>query len=171
VGLRAERRPRGNWLSETIGPWDRRQRSCLGDSQGPFNLCRYAKRDLHFALRIIIGMSARRKANPQKSATTYPQRTTAFAEYRRRTGEWPVLSIALYAGRLLLMLAGISFLFWYGRIHSTTFTRTTLYFLLATLPVALGWSVAESLAWNHDLRRKGLLSGQMIMGVRQMPPE
>jgi hypothetical protein len=127
--------------------------------------------DLQSGVRIIIGMTARRKANSQKSATTYPQRTTAFAEYRRRTGEWPVLSIALYVGRMLLMLAGISFLFWYGRSHSDAFTRTTLYFVLATLPVALGWSVGESLAWNHDLRRKGLLSGQAIMGVRQMPPE
>jgi hypothetical protein len=122
-------------------------------------------------LRIIIGMSARRKPNHQKPSTTYPQRTSAFSAYRRRTGEWPALSIALYVGRLLLMLVGISFLFWYGRSHGSTVTRTMLYFVLATLPVALLWSIAESFAWNHDLRRKGLLSGQMIMGVRQMPPE
>ncbi len=69
------------------------------------------------------------------------------------------------------MLAGISFLFWYGRNHSETQVRTTIYFVLITLPVALAWSVAESVAWNRDLRSKGLIPPRTILGVRQFPPE
>ena len=114
---------------------------------------------------------ARPNPNPRNTAQTFPKRSLVFAEYKRRTGAWPVLSMALYFGRFVLMLAGVSFLFWYGRSHAESQVRTTIYFLLATLPVALAWSVTESVAWNRDLRRQGLIPPRTILGVRQLPPE
>lgn len=153
-----------------INSWDAPVTSPLGAQVGlaDFSLCIGAGWTV---LRIIVSMSAPRKADFSKSGTTFPQRSTVFAEYRRRTGTWPVLSMGLYAGRLILMFVAISFLFWYGRSHPATLSRTAIYFFLATLPVAFAWSIAESVAWNYDLRRKGLIPPQTILGVRQLPPE
>ena len=94
-----------------------------------------------------------------------------FSEYRRRTGSWPTLSLSIYIGRIVLMIAAIAILFWYGRNHPDNLSRTTIYFFLATLPLALASIVAETLAWNYDLRRKGLIAKGAIFAVRQMPPE
>jgi cytochrome bd-type quinol oxidase subunit 1 len=82
-----------------------------------------------------------------------------------------VLSLSLYIGRIVLMIAVIAIVAWYGRNHPDNLSRTTLYFFLATLPLALASIVAETLAWNYDLRRKGLIAKGAIFPVRQMPPE
>jgi hypothetical protein len=116
-------------------------------------------------------VSARPNKSSKSSAKTFRQRSNAFSEYRRRTGSWPALSTALYGGRFVLMLAGITFLFWYGRSHPDTLVRTTTYFLLGTLPVVIAWTVAETAVWNYDLRRKRLIPRGTILGVRQLPPE
>ena len=69
------------------------------------------------------------------------------------------------------MMAAIIFLFWYNQKHSDELMKTMAYFLIATLPVAILWTVAETVAWNYDLRRKGLISKGTVYGVRQLPPE
>jgi hypothetical protein len=112
---------------------------------------------------------------PQSSRNSrdraYGQRSNVFSEYRRRTGSWPVLSISLYAGRFVFMLAAVSFLFWYSQSHGNSLPRTMIYFLLGTLPIVVAWTITETIAWNHDLRRKGLISKGTIFAVRQLPPE
>jgi cation transport ATPase len=79
--------------------------------------------------------------------------------------------MALYIGRYALMLAGVAFLLWYSKSHTEEAGKTTIYFVLCTLPIALAWTVAETIAWNRDLRRGGLINKGTVLGVRQLPPE
>jgi hypothetical protein len=69
------------------------------------------------------------------------------------------------------MIAAIAVAVWYGRNHPDNLLRTTIYLFLATLPLALASIVAETLAWNYDLRRTGLIAKGAIFPVRQLPPE
>jgi hypothetical protein len=108
---------------------------------------------------------------PPRPNNTSNRSFGVFSEYRRRTGSWPTLSLCLYIGRIALMIAAIAIVVLYGRNHPDNLSRTTIYFFLATLPLALASIVAETFAWNYDLRRKGLITKGAIFAVRQMPPE
>jgi hypothetical protein len=49
---------------------------------------------------------------PRKTVVDVRTRSTAFREFKSLTGGWPVLSIAFYAGRYVLMAVLMSVLFW-----------------------------------------------------------
>ena len=112
-----------------------------------------------------------RQSRRNSRARAHGRRSNVFSEYRRRTGSWPLLSLSLYAGRFVFMLAVVGFLFWYNQSHGDSLQRTMIYFLIGTLPIVVAWSIAETMAWNHDLRRKGLIAKGTIFAVRQLPPE
>lgn len=109
------------------------------------------------------------KSDRRSSIEELSSRNAVFREYKRRTGNWPVLSMAAYFGRFVLMLAAISFLFWYGRLHPANVNRITIYFFAAFLAGIFIWNVLESLAWNYDLRRKKLTEPGSFLSPRQMP--
>lgn len=79
--------------------------------------------------------------------------------------------MGLYFGRIALMIAAIAIVLFYGQSHPDNVARTTIYFFLATLPVALVSIIAETYAWNYDLRRAGLIAKGEIFPVRQLPPD
>jgi hypothetical protein len=106
---------------------------------------------------------------PGKTILNVRKRSAAFKTYKCLTGVWPVLTAALYAGRFLLMFILISALFWYGRQHSSNVNRVTLYALVGFLPVIFVWNILETLAWNYDLRRKGLIPRGTYLGLTQIP--
>jgi hypothetical protein len=106
---------------------------------------------------------------PQKTVIDVRTRKAAFREFKCLTGQWPVLSAALYVGRFVLMFVLISILFWYGRLHAENVNRVTMYALIGFLPVIFIWNILETLAWNHELRRKNLISRGMYLGLTQLP--
>lgn len=97
------------------------------------------------------------------------KRSAAFRTYKCLTGVWPALTTALYAGRYALVAGLIAALLWYGRMHAAKANRVTFYALLAFLPVIFVWNVLETLAWNYDLRRKGLIPRGTYLGLTQIP--
>jgi len=42
--------------------------------------------------------------------------------------------------------------------------------LAVMLPIVFLWFLVERIAWNHDLRRKGIASNSEIWGIDQFPP-
>lgn len=106
---------------------------------------------------------------PGKTILDVRKRSAAFRTYKCLTGIWPVLTAALYAGRYVLMLTLFSVLFWYGRHHTANVNRVTLYALVGFLPVIFVWNILETLAWNYELRRKGLIPRGTYLGLTQIP--
>jgi hypothetical protein len=106
---------------------------------------------------------------PRKTVVDLRTRSAAFREFKCMTGDWPVLSAGLYAGRFLFALLLISILFWYGRQHAGEVNRVGLYTLLGSLPVIFVWNIVETLVWNHELRRRALISRGMYVGLTQLP--
>lgn len=98
-------------------------------------------------------------------------RAAAFKEYKQRTGAWPVPSMALYAGRFVLIFAAISVMFWYGRLHAGSTSQITLKVLLIAPLCIFLWTALEVVAWNYDLRRKQLTSRGMFLTLKQFPGE
>lgn len=97
------------------------------------------------------------------------KRRVAFHHYKCITGIWPLLTVACYVGRFLLLLGLIAFLVWYGGQHSASPNRVTLYALIGFVPVIFVWNVLETLAWNFELRRKGLIGQGIYLGLTQIP--
>lgn len=109
---------------------------------------------------------------PQRRAVlNVNDRMTAFKEYKRRTGVWPVFSVVLHVARFVLMFAAVSFLFWYGRRPGASVNQITLGFLLVSLPAILLWTLLESVIWNYELRRKQLTSRGTFLTIKQFPGE
>ncbi len=98
-------------------------------------------------------------------------RLTAFKEFKRRTGAWPVFSIVLHVARYVVMLGIISVLFWYGRQHPGESGRTMFAFLVVAPLFILLWTLIESVVWNYELRRKQLTSRGTFLTVKQFPGE
>jgi hypothetical protein len=109
--------------------------------------------------------------HPPKKLTirSLPSQNAAFKEYKQRTGEWPVLSIAVYAARFILMFAAISFIFWYGQAHAESNKKVAIGFLLLALPGIFLWTALETVVWNYDLRRKQLTSPGTYLTTKQFP--
>lgn len=103
------------------------------------------------------------------SVVDIPKRGEIYRRFKALTGTWPVYSVVFYAGRFVLMLGIISFLFWYGHFHSTEANRITLYALIGMLPVIFLWNVLEIFVWNYELRRRGLIAGRTYLSLRQIP--
>lgn len=96
------------------------------------------------------------------------KRSAAFRTYKCLTGVWPALTAALYAGRYLLVVSIISALL-YDRQHSPGINRVTFYALAGFLPMIFIWNIFETLAWNYDLRRKGLIPRGTYLSLTQIP--
>lgn len=106
---------------------------------------------------------------PGKIILNVRKRSAAFRNYKCLTGVWPALTAALYAARYLLWAGLVAFLLWYGRQHHANVNRVTFYALVGFLPVIFVWNVLETLAWNYDLRRKGLIPRGTYLGLTQIP--
>ena len=106
---------------------------------------------------------------PRRTVVDVRTRSAAFREFKSLTGGWPVLSIAFYAGRYVLMAVLMSVLLWYGRQHSENVNRVTLYALIGFLPVIFVWNILETLVWNRELRRRNLISRGTYLRLTQLP--
>jgi hypothetical protein len=92
-----------------------------------------------------------------------------WRRFRKATGTWPVISIVAYVGRFFLIVAGVILAIWYGALHDLTKGRSFLLFLAVLVPVILVWFVVENVAWNYELRHKGISSSSDIWKVSQFP--
>jgi Ca2+/Na+ antiporter len=73
--------------------------------------------------------------------------------YKRQTGEWPFLSIALYLLDLVLLCAGMAFLIWFSVNHHWSKMRLALIALLLLFPFVLFWSWLEDRIRLTEIRR------------------
>jgi hypothetical protein len=97
------------------------------------------------------------------------KRRVAFHHYKCIAGMWPLLTAGLYVGRFLLMLGLVAFLVWYGYRHGASANRVSLYALIGFIPLIFVWNILETLAWNFELRRKGLIGQGIYLGLTQIP--
>jgi hypothetical protein len=118
---------------------------------------------------IMSPMSRSSRTSQRGSVRNITSQNAAFKEYRQRTGAWPVLSIAVYAARFVLMFAAISFVFWYGQLHAESNKKVAIGFLLLALPGIFLWTALETFVWNYDLRRKQLTSPGTYLTTKQFP--
>jgi hypothetical protein len=96
-------------------------------------------------------------------------RMAAIKEFKRRTGSWPIFSVAMQVGRYALMLAIIGLVFWYGRQHPESPGQAMLAFLVAAPLFILLWTVLESVVWNYELRARRLTDRGTFLTVKQFP--
>lgn len=92
-----------------------------------------------------------------------------WREFNKVTRSWPVLSIAAYAMRFVIMIGGVVFALWYAIHHDLTKGQGALIGLVVSLPALFGWFLVERAAWNHNLRQRGISSPQEIWSVTQFP--
>jgi hypothetical protein len=93
-----------------------------------------------------------------------------WRQFRRATGIWPVLSVATFLTRFLIMIAGVVAALWYGVArHGWTRGQYYLTSFAVLIPTLFFWFILERIAWNHDLRSKGVASDSDIWGVDQFP--
>ena len=92
-----------------------------------------------------------------RPARTFRSHAAVWRRLKNHTGGWPVLSIATYALRFILLLAGLVTIVWYGDvIHGWTRHQTGLALALTLAPIVFICLVIERMAWNHDLRKAGV---------------
>src|SRR5579872_1060486 len=100
--------------------------------------------------------------DPTYSARTLFSGVRVHAENWRRfhkaAGTWPVISIATYLLRFLLIVTAVVLGIWYQVHRDLTKGQGLLFYLAVVLPVIFIWFIVEQLAWNHDLRQKGISS-------------
>jgi hypothetical protein len=94
-----------------------------------------------------------------------------WRRFEKATGVWPVLSIAAYATRYFLMIVGVSCAVWYAERRNLTKGQGLLVCLAALVPVLFGLFILERVAWNHELRQKGISSDRDVWSVSQFPQE
>jgi len=89
-----------------------------------------------------------------------------WRRFQRATKPLPVLSILTFLTRFLIMIAGVVTALWYGVArHGWTEGHYYLISLAVMLPIVFLWFLVERIAWNHDLRRKGIASNSDIWGL------
>jgi hypothetical protein len=93
-----------------------------------------------------------------------------WRHFRRATRTWPVLSIVTFLMRFLILIAGLVAALWYG-VARNGWTRDQYYLISGgvLIPILFFWFILERMAWNHDLRRKGIASDSDVWGVDQFP--
>jgi membrane protein YdbS with pleckstrin-like domain len=92
-----------------------------------------------------------------------------WRQFKKVTNTWPVLSIATFLIRFLIMIAGVIVALWYSEHHDWSRDGTFLICLAVGIPVIFLWFLLERVAWNHDLRQKGIASESDVWGVTQFP--
>lgn len=95
-----------------------------------------------------------------------------WRRFQQETRVLPVLSIATYFLRFVLMAAGVVGVLWYGVAnHGWSKGQGLLAALLVLVPALIGWLIVERSAWNYDLRRHGLSSEEDRWDVNQFPSQ
>jgi membrane protein YdbS with pleckstrin-like domain len=108
----------------------------------------------------------------------YPARTLVadirahvanWRKFEKAARTWPVISITTYVGRFFLIVSSAIVAIWYEESHNLTKGQGFLIFLLVIVPVVFVWFIVEHIAWNYDLRQKGISSSRDIWKVSQFP--
>jgi hypothetical protein len=99
------------------------------------------------------------------------EHVTNWRRFRRLTGAWPILSIATYLLRFVIIVATVIAALWYG-VARHAWTRDQ-YFLscLVLIPILFCWFRVERMAWNRELRERGIASPTDVWGVTQFPEQ
>jgi hypothetical protein len=93
-----------------------------------------------------------------------------WRQFRRATSTWPILSIGTFHMRFFLMIASVVGALWYGVArHGWTKNQYFLTSFAVLIPILFLWFIVERVAWNHELRRKGIASDSDVWGVDQFP--
>lgn len=110
----------------------------------------------------------------------YPVRTFAvdirdhvsnYRRFKEVSSVWPVVSIATYVARFVVLLAVIIAGIWYGESRRLSRADSSLLFFIVAVPVVLVWFAVETAGWNYDLRRTGISAKKDIWKVSQFPEE
>jgi hypothetical protein len=94
-----------------------------------------------------------------------------WSQFKKVAKSWPLLSIATFITRFIIMIGGVVAGLAYSVRHDLTKGQGFLVCLAALLPVLFVWLVVERVAWNHDLRQKGISSERDVWSVTQFPQE
>jgi hypothetical protein len=94
-----------------------------------------------------------------------------WRRFHKAARTWPVISIATYVLRFLLIVGCVVLGIWYQVRHDLTKGQSLLIYLAVLLPVIFIWFIVEQLAWNRDLLQKGLSSDRDTWKVSQFPQE
>jgi len=94
-----------------------------------------------------------------------------WAQFKKAANTWPILSIVTYVTRFIIMVGGVIAGVVYSIRHDLTKGQGFLVCLAGLLPVVFGWFILERIAWNHDLRQKGISSDREVWSVTQFPQE
>jgi hypothetical protein len=93
-----------------------------------------------------------------------------WRQFRRATRSWPVVSTSTFLMRFVIIIGGVVGALWYGVArHGWTGTNYYLTSFAVLIPILFLWFILERIAWNHDLRRKGIASDSDVWGVDQFP--
>jgi hypothetical protein len=92
-----------------------------------------------------------------------------WRRFNEQAGTWPILSIATYVLRPMVLAAEIIVLVWYSKNHGWRRSQNGVAVLLILFPILLIWFIIERIAWNHDLRRNGLSSENDVWAIDQFP--
>jgi hypothetical protein len=93
-----------------------------------------------------------------------------WRQFRKATSTWPVLSILIFLMRFVIMIAGVIISLWYGVArHGWTKDQYFLISFAVLIPILFLWFLLERVAWNHELRNKGIASNSEVWGVDQFP--
>jgi hypothetical protein len=74
--------------------------------------------------------------------------------------------------RFVIIIAGVIASLWYGVArHGWTGNQYYVISFVVLIPICIAWFLLERVAWNYDLRRKGISSNSDVWGVDQFPAE
>jgi hypothetical protein len=97
--------------------------------------------------------------SPRTLTAPFRSHVTLWRRYKNRIGSWPILSMATYALRYILLLLAVGAIILYGNlIHGWTRHQIGFAFAVILGPVLYAWFIIERIAWNQDLRKAGILS-------------
>lgn len=113
--------------------------------------------------------TGRYESNPPVIRPSIRAHTATWRKYYRHTGTWPVLSVAIYALRFVLVLVGVGICVWYSETRAWTKPRIVGAALVACVLIYL-WLKFEVFIWNRELRTKNLSGATDMWDVTQFPP-
>jgi hypothetical protein len=76
-----------------------------------------------------------------------------WKEFRRQTGEWPVLSITASLFAVAVLVVGGGFLIWYSEEHQWSKNRFAVVLIAALLPFVLGWGWIQDKIYLSERQR------------------
>jgi len=94
-----------------------------------------------------------------------------WAQFKKSTSVWPVLSITVYVLRFVIVIGGAVSAVQYAVRHDLTKNQGLFYLLVVLVPSIFAWLFVERAVWNHELREHGISSAGEIWGTDQFPPK